>query len=570
VKQTTGIAFGLAGHVVTNYEAAGYLLDGLKSIDRDQRNHDARTAESHPGLPQPPAPVVEPLPPPNNNAGSPRGQSIGMTQAELAVDAARKDADKQAKDQRERIQYIKSLAMLTPAQMKELASPTAAEYAKYVFENVVGFIPILGPLVEAAKAGENENYAGAIFFYAMAAFDAVTLGASAFKGIGMASAEQIGRFPAGARQFPQIGNRGPMSLRSFDESITAYRRSAGLPVIQYGEQAGARIRGVRSQNCFAAGTPVLTPDGQKLIEDLRPGDLVLSRSEHDIEAPPEPRLVCDTFVRVSPVMVLQINGRRLRTTPEHPFYVKGKGWLCAKELRVGDLLATHDGEWVIVEVIEATGEVVTVYNVSVEDYHTYFVGHEAWGFAVWVHNADYFVVPEGSRFRLASEGNNGVVFFREGEQTAFREVPTFASLSEMATFLENKTLRVAGLSNQQVLQQGLLVRNARVTSGQLRGATPNAAGNTGHAYGSHGFTNDMVADIINNAQHRFVGDNGNRTVNIFIRNGDVVVTEGQDITRIITAYGQSGYQSLPGGRRIPGTAVNANQWANNPLYHEVR
>jgi hypothetical protein len=31
--------------------------------------------------------------------------------------------------------------------------------------------------------------------------------------------------------------------------------------------------------------------------------------------------------------------------------------------------------------------VKTVYNLHVEDYHTYFVGAQAWGFAVWVHNA---------------------------------------------------------------------------------------------------------------------------------------------------------------------------------------
>src|SRR5262249_14855381 len=32
--------------------------------------------------------------------------------------------------------------------------------------------------------------------------------------------------------------------------------------------------------CFAAGTPLLTPMGEKWVEDFKPGDLVLSRSEH--------------------------------------------------------------------------------------------------------------------------------------------------------------------------------------------------------------------------------------------------------------------------------------------------
>jgi hypothetical protein len=34
-----------------------------------------------------------------------------------------------------------------------------------------------------------------------------------------------------------------------------------------------------------------------------------------------------------------------------------------------------------------TDAVEAVYNCAVEDYHTYFVGGEEWGFSVWAHNA---------------------------------------------------------------------------------------------------------------------------------------------------------------------------------------
>jgi hypothetical protein len=80
----------------------------------------------------------------------------------------------------------------------------------------------------------------------------------------------------------------------------------------------------------------------------------------------------------------------------------------------------------------------------------------------------------------------------------------------------------------------------------------------------------MVADIINNAEHKFIGYNGNRAVNVFTRGGDVVITQGDDITRVITAYGQSGHRVLPGGRRIAGSPIDLNDWLANPLYHEVR
>ena len=32
---------------------------------------------------------------------------------------------------------------------------------------------------------------------------------------------------------------------------------------------------------------------------------------------------------------------------------------------------------------------MTVYNLRIEEYHTYFVGSAEWGFSVWAHNADY-------------------------------------------------------------------------------------------------------------------------------------------------------------------------------------
>ena len=78
--------------------------------------------------------------------------------------------------------------------------------------------------------------------------------------------------------------------------------------------------------------------------------------------------------------------RVIRTTQEHPFFVKDKGWTPLAEIKVGDLIRTEDG-WVPVAKIEDTGKWEPVYNLRVADYHTYFVGGEDWGFAVWAHNS---------------------------------------------------------------------------------------------------------------------------------------------------------------------------------------
>lgn len=162
------------------------------------------------------------------------------------------------------------------------------------------------------------------------------------------------------------------------------------------------LQEVPGTSCFVAGTPLLTPGGDKRIEEFKPGDQVLSRSEHDSEGPTEAKVVEEVFVRVSPVLTLQVAGREIRTTAEHPFYVKGVGWRCAKELRPGDELLSHDGDAVVLDAVGDLDTIETVYNLRVADYHTYFVGCQEWGFSVWAHNACFVIV----------EGKNGLYLAR--------------------------------------------------------------------------------------------------------------------------------------------------------------
>ena len=49
----------------------------------------------------------------------------------------------------------------------------------------------------------------------------------------------------------------------------------------------------------------------------------------------------------------------------------------------GDQIATLSGEWVSIEEIFDTELYESVYNLRVEDHHTYFVGDEHWGWAAW-------------------------------------------------------------------------------------------------------------------------------------------------------------------------------------------
>jgi RHS repeat-associated protein len=168
--------------------------------------------------------------------------------------------------------------------------------------------------------------------------------------------------------------------------------------------------------CFAARTPLLAADGTaRPIEQFRVGDGILARPEHDPSAPVAAQVVEEVFVRTGRLWHLHVGGQVIRTTGEHPFWVQGKGWTPARELRTGDRLSSHDGGWLAVEEVLDTGDYETVYNLRVSHYHTYFVGALDWGFSVWAHNS-YVSDVKGKLFenlvinRLRNQGH--VVVFR--------------------------------------------------------------------------------------------------------------------------------------------------------------
>ncbi len=141
------------------------------------------------------------------------------------------------------------------------------------------------------------------------------------------------------------------------------------------------------QMCFGAGTPILTPGGSTAIEKLQPGEWVLSRPDKDPEAPVEARVVEQVFVRTSWLLDLHVGSQVIRTTGEHPFYARGRGWIQAAALKEGDELSGADGRWVPVHAVSPSEKRELVYNVRVAEYHTYFVGSSIWGFSVWAHNS---------------------------------------------------------------------------------------------------------------------------------------------------------------------------------------
>ena len=52
-------------------------------------------------------------------------------------------------------------------------------------------------------------------------------------------------------------------------------------------------------------------------------------------------------------------------------------------------LVDSQGFPVAIEAIRPTDRLITVYNLRVADFHTYFVGGKIWSVDAWVHNASY-------------------------------------------------------------------------------------------------------------------------------------------------------------------------------------
>jgi len=138
--------------------------------------------------------------------------------------------------------------------------------------------------------------------------------------------------------------------------------------------------------CFVAGTLVATPSGDRPIESLRAGEIVLTRN--DLDDVVEARPIARTFVRLAPslvdvhVVTLDDTRESVRSTPEHLYFTRDRGWLGAGDLVAGEALMDRAGREVQVTKVVPIAQEAIVYNLEVDADHTYFVGRSA----VWVHN----------------------------------------------------------------------------------------------------------------------------------------------------------------------------------------
>jgi hypothetical protein len=138
-----------------------------------------------------------------------------------------------------------------------------------------------------------------------------------------------------------------------------------------------------SCNCFTAGTQIKTEDGTKSIEEIKVGDLVLSKNPVTGEMAYKPvDMVFENEADM--IYTLLIGEKRILTTAGHPFWINGKEWKLASDLKEGDLVETESGSLLPINKIEIEEKQTAVYNFSIQDFHTYYVTD----LGILVHNLD--------------------------------------------------------------------------------------------------------------------------------------------------------------------------------------
>jgi Pretoxin HINT domain/Phage tail fibre adhesin Gp38 len=144
-----------------------------------------------------------------------------------------------------------------------------------------------------------------------------------------------------------------------------------------------------SSSCFPGNALVSTPDGLVKIKDLTVGDIVYAYDATGLNYSSAlfKKRVTETFVHtweesgsVSPLLVITHEHGALTTTINHHIMTSSRasatteadaGFVQADELQVGDIIYLEDGSATTIVNIEAGVPYDFVYNLTVEDFHTF-------------------------------------------------------------------------------------------------------------------------------------------------------------------------------------------------------
>ncbi|MFA6391350.1 MAG: alpha-2-macroglobulin family protein [Patescibacteria group bacterium] len=181
-----------------------------------------------------------------------------------------------------------------------------------------------------------------------------------------------------------------VNLNLVDEAIYSLREDVANPISEIYESVSSGIYqtyvshekvsydlAAERGGCFVQGTPILMADGTtKPIEQIKENDRILTRSSEN-NSEMVPAHISKTFEHLVDEYLI-INGT-LEITPNHILWVNGS-WQSAESIKIGDWLLNANNERVMVETINKKVAPVFVYNLSVDQYHTFIASN------IYVHN----------------------------------------------------------------------------------------------------------------------------------------------------------------------------------------
>ncbi len=141
--------------------------------------------------------------------------------------------------------------------------------------------------------------------------------------------------------------------------------------------------GMGGQSCFIAGTPVLTAAGLQPIETIRPGDKIYSKNL-ETGAIELKKVIATIQGRRNDLEKVSLGNTSVLCSNNHPFFKIGGRFHKAKDLRKADRLLDAGGKSRLLKdaIPVNLPKSVPVYNLTIQDNHTYFVSNEK----VLVHN----------------------------------------------------------------------------------------------------------------------------------------------------------------------------------------
>jgi hypothetical protein len=258
-----------------------------------------------------------------------------------------------------------------------------------------------------------------------------------------------------------------------------------------------------------AGTLVWMADGStEPVEDVKAGDWVLSRDPSTGKVSASRVGQCTERVAGSVVAVTLTDGQSGQSqtvvaSPEHPFFVSGKGFVAAASLGVGTQIVTRAGPTLTVTAVdeERRDGGFAVYNFVVPGDHTYFVGTLDGG--AWVHNP-----IDCNSVANTTHPVTGVRYDAAGN-------PMFSS-----KFTVSLPPHLIGPAISDDRQMGFATRQLRsqlhanpaekagYTAAQQKAITTGSSRIPGHTW--HHYENGIDLQLVDRKIHKLTGHNGGR------------------------------------------------------------